>query len=225
MSMMARRSLMNAPKGLPDIYQPVEYLWAKTTSPWINTEYAVTTPDFRIEFKFLRNGATTTSTWGVDFSSIPREMHGHFYQDNIYYGSNKSYCGTSISTAEPLEGYIRFYKPYINDKGKEAQDIEFQLNDFYRIFTTTDIGVFHGTTYPDFLFGVNGKRDRISCEHRCTEKIYYFKYFDNTGKLMRHFVPCYRKSDNKPGMFELITQKFHVNQGGSEFVLGPDIEI
>lgn len=225
MSLLTRRRLLNPKKGLPDIYQPVEYLWSKNAIPWIDTEYAVTTPDFRIEFKFLRNGATTTSTWGVDFSSAPREMHGHFYQDNIYYGSSKLYCGTSISTDEPLEGYIQFSKIYTNEKGKDAQDIEYQLGDFHNVISTQDLGVFRGTTYTDFLFGVNGKRDRVSCEHRAYLKIYYFKYFDDKGKLQRHFVPCYRKSDNKPGMFELVTQKFHVNKASSEFVLGPDIEI
>ena len=223
MSLLTRRSLLNAPKGLPEIYQPVEYLWSKNAVPWINTEYCVTTSVFRMEFKFLRNGSTATSTWGVDFVSAPREMHGHFYQDNIYHGSYKTNCGTSISTDFPLEGYIQFYEPYINDKGKDAQDIEYQLGDFHNIITTQDLGVFRGCQYPDFFFGVNGKRDRISCEHRCYLKIYYFKYFDDKGKLQRHFVPCYRKSDNKPGMFELVTQKFHVNQGSSEFELGPDI--
>ena len=144
MSMMTRRGLLTPKKGLPDIYQKVEYLWSQNGVPWIDTGYAVTTPDFKIEFKFNRTGSITTSTWGVDFSSNPREMHGHFYQSNVYYGNNKRACGYDIGTDKEIEGYVRFSDIYLNATGKEVQDVEYQLNDYHNVITNDGQGLFTG---------------------------------------------------------------------------------
>lgn len=38
--------------------------------------------------------------------------------------------------------------------------------------------------------------------------------------LVRYFVPCYRKSDNKPGMYDLVTDSFFTNRGTGEFDYG-----
>lgn len=43
------------------------------------------------------------------------------------------------------------------------------------------------------------------------------KWWDN-NTLVRDFVPCYRKSDNKPGMYDLATGAFFTNQGTGEFL-------
>ena len=112
MSILTRRRLLNPKKDLPDIYQAVEYLWSKNGIPWIDTGYAVTTPNFKIEFKFNRTGSTATSTWGVDFSSNPREMHGHFYQSNVYYGNNKRASSAeyyTVKAGDTLSGIAAKY--------------------------------------------------------------------------------------------------------------------
>jgi len=36
-------------------------------------------------------------------------------------------------------------------------------------------------------------------------------------------VPCYRKSDNKPGVYDLNHDVFHTNQGTGEFLVGGDV--
>jgi hypothetical protein len=37
------------------------------------------------------------------------------------------------------------------------------------------------------------------------------------------FVPCYRKSDNVAGIYDLYTSTFYVNNGTGTFVVGPDV--
>lgn len=58
------------------------------------------------------------------------------------------------------------------------------------------------------------------------------KQFDVTkgGVLVRILVPCYRKSDNKPGMYDLCgsicpltNSPFYINAGTDEFLVGPDV--
>lgn len=54
-------------------------------------------------------------------------------------------------------------------------------------------------------------------------RVYNLKVLkDNT--LLADYVPCYRKADNKPGMYDLVTGTFYVNQGtGDDFTVGPDV--
>lgn len=42
-------------------------------------------------------------------------------------------------------------------------------------------------------------------------------------ELKRNFIPCYRKSDNVIGMYDLVEEKFYTNQGNGEFLKGRDI--
>lgn len=49
-------------------------------------------------------------------------------------------------------------------------------------------------------------------------KIYSFKYYEN-GVLLRDMVPVIRKSDNKPGMYDKVSQIFLTNQGTGEFIV------
>lgn len=55
-------------------------------------------------------------------------------------------------------------------------------------------------------------------------RIYYFNVFDTVSDTqISKFVPCYRKLDSKPGMYDLVTKQFFTNQGTGEFIVGPDI--
>ena len=57
-----------------------------------------------------------------------------------------------------------------------------------------------------------------------TSKIrwYWFK-IQNGDALLRNFIPCYRKSDNKPGMYDTVTNQFFASSGTEEFIAGPNI--
>ena len=41
--------------------------------------------------------------------------------------------------------------------------------------------------------------------------------------LSADFIPCYRKSDSKPGMYDLVSGEFFTNQGTGEFLVGNDV--
>lgn len=38
-----------------------------------------------------------------------------------------------------------------------------------------------------------------------------------------NLVPCYRKDDSKPGMYDLVSNTFYTNDGTGEFTVGADI--
>ena len=49
--------------------------------------------------------------------------------------------------------------------------------------------------------------------------IYSCKLFNN-NVLVRDFIPCYRKSDNVAGLYDLVNNTFYTNQGTGNFIVG-----
>lgn len=55
-------------------------------------------------------------------------------------------------------------------------------------------------------------------------KIFSFKV-ENDGQKELDLVPCYRKSDNEIGMYDLVTGSFFTNAGTGSFVAGRDVKV
>lgn len=53
-------------------------------------------------------------------------------------------------------------------------------------------------------------------------KIYRCTIYDN-GKLTRDYVPCYRKSDNVIGLYDIVTGTFYTNAGTGTFLKGANV--
>lgn len=70
-----------------------------------------------------------------------------------------------------------------------------------------------------WLFGVH----RTTIGNWGTRTIRYFKYWDKDDNLLRDMMPCYRKSNNVIGMFDLVSQTFFTNAGTGVFTVGEDI--
>jgi hypothetical protein len=85
--------------------------------------------------------------------------------------------------------------------------------------------------YPAFLFCMNlgyralrpGTND-YSNSSMCAVEI------SLDGEIKRFYIPCYRKVDSKPGMYDLAgsicpltNSPFYINAGTGEFLVGPDV--
>ena len=46
------------------------------------------------------------------------------------------------------------------------------------------------------------------------------KIYNETGRIIADYVPCLRMYDKKPGMFDLISRNFLINDGTGEFLIG-----
>lgn len=54
-------------------------------------------------------------------------------------------------------------------------------------------------------------------------RIYSLDIYNNLNVPVRNFIPCYRESDNKPGLYDLVNNEFYTNQGTGDFEKGNDI--
>ena len=74
------------------------------------------------------------------------------------------------------------------------------------------------TTGNMYLFGTNGSTTRFA------GKIYYCKIWSGND-LVRNLIPCFRKSDNEVGLYDLINNVFYTNKGTGVFTYEVDNSI
>lgn len=202
-----RRAIIGIAKsggGLPSEYQEVEYL-ESTGEQWITTNITLSSAS-KIEIDaHLIGGFGISAGVGQGLSDT-----GYF----IFRFSSKT-----------VEVYY--------DGGKSANYA--MTNDrhtfFYDRVTST-----YGYDNNTFSFT---KKSNVSSEHLvmlvwresgrnyypCTGKFYGLKWYEN-NVLQHDFIPCYRKADNKPGMYDLVNDVFYTNANTSastDFIVGPNV--
>ena len=73
-----------------------------------------------------------------------------------------------------------------------------------------------------YLFNYNADNSIVS-HCASSARLYYLKIYDG-DKLVRNFIPCYRKSDGKIGLLDIVSGVFFTNpQGTGTFRKGADV--
>ncbi len=91
-----------------------------------------------------------------------------------------------------------------------------------------DDNLLHSFEYVDFT--TPGKMNVLACNNNGEmgylpphARLFNLKFYDN-NTLMVDLVPCYRKSDNVIGMYDLVEDKFYTNLGTGTFLKGEDVK-
>ena len=191
---------------LPDTYQSVNYLESSGTQ-YIDTNFNHTT-------------GTTSYELDIAITSLPNTYHTLFESRITHDGNEAYYIGVQSNGSS--YGCIGGNK--VNSLGWNIV-----VNQRYLLYLNPSVGVtVNGTTYSmpytvsttysksDYIFALNSAGSVIE---PTIAKLYGMKIYDN-GILIRHFVPCLRKSDQKPGLYDLVNGAFYVNAGSGEFTVG-----
>ena len=57
-------------------------------------------------------------------------------------------------------------------------------------------------------------------------KLYSAKFINRTtNDAIANFIPCYRKSDNVAGLYDLVNSEFYTNRGTGTFIVGEDVSL
>ena len=204
-----RNRMFKAPSyfRLPDEYQRVEYLESSgSKTPYLDIGRVSTLSDtnFKIKFQALeyRNyrwlwGSRNGGQFQLFGSGGPLNYVFGQWNDGVHGILSKPF-DTNIHTLKVVTGGSTLDGVSINRWLSGAENV--------------------GTTF--YLFSCYGYHydDQLPC------RIFYFLYKE-AGKYIKYMVPCYHKSDNKPGMYDLKNDIFYTNQreGGTDFILGPEI--
>ena len=198
--------------GLPDEYQQVEYLRA-TGTQYINTGVKTANGIGIKAVISCANNAENPMLCGASTTSSNRFFLWTFdAQLKIAYGYRDAYTRTNhtwaINTVYDIDATIGTSKITLKQIGAGGWTYEANV--------TTQ---FNGSI-DLYLLATNVSG--TSTGNKLSGKLYSASMY-NSGRKIRDFIPCYRLSDSKPGLYDLVSNTFYTNAGTGEFTVGQDV--
>lgn len=195
--------------NLPDEYQRVEYVEGTGTqyidsgiTPGSNTD---------IELKFNYTTTDLTSSSSRIFGS-----RGIGSSDRCFYiGLNNTRWYINYNNTSNYSLGIDWGKIDTNIHIIKNNGVEFYFDGTNVV--TFPSGTFTGA-YTAIIFGANSKGTILASPSR----VYSCK-IKQSGVLVANYIPCYRKSDNEIGLFNLVNGTFKTNAGEGIFKIGREI--
>ena len=197
---------------LPSEYQEVEYIQSHTAE-YINTGYIPSQDNTRVNVGFeLTNesgtyGDKTIFIWGVDPQydrgyKLDRQDRASGIKYRVCFGDNQ--YTTNLDAEVGTKMNVEVAKGYADFNGTTFTFSQGALT----------------VTNPMLIFAVYRGSNILTGYGRFI--FYYMQIYDN-GTLVRDFVPCYRKSDNVIGLYDLVNDTFYTNAGSGTFTKGQDV--
>ena len=207
-TLFRRRAMLSAPSGglLPAEYQQVEYLQGSANA-YINTGYY---PNENTEI-YLRGG------WINNYADNPL-----FAVDAGGFSRTAFTCATTVNNRVVLVIQDFANTEYLFSVDAIV-DIYLNKNEYSFDGVSTPVGrsISFTSQFPLHLLGWDRSGNNILsgsgriCKCQISE----------SGVLIHDLYPCYRKSDNKPGMYDIVMGQFltNANPSGTDFTVGPII--
>ena len=217
MSKLRRHIMMQQGCGvLPTEYQQVEYL-ESTGTQWIDS--GVYANQSRTKIIIDCALPSFTSNKYCEFTGV--------YTASSYSNYRRAFA-LGYESGKIVAQFISWQKTNLNapnDKATfilEKNKLKYnntviadQSNYIYNEYSLSTIYLF-GKSSSDF------NPPRFEHEGIFIMRIYHEQIFD-LDLIVRDFYPCYRKSDNEPGMYDIVNDVFYTNAGSGTFIVGPDI--
>lgn len=221
---MFRNLLVQAGGGLPATYQEVEYIQSDGLQ-YIDTGVTGT------------SDTTLTATYAVaGKKDVVATLIGAEKGFNVTSAATKYYIG--VYRVGYSYGYIHMgltdIAPFNISGG--GQNVKMDLTYDGSTLTlksannqTTNVSISSSgvvdTELTMTIFALNrtvGASTTPEMADRGALKLYALT-ISKAGTLVRDFVPCYRKSDNVAGLYDLVNGVFYTNAGSGTFTVGPDV--
>ena len=202
---------------LPREYQEVAYLTAdNATSTYIDLGFTFDTKAKIYMEQWINSTSATTYPFGATESSgtIRCCLSAPYSGNATLYGSTGS---GYLSRAATIYGGRNEYILTVEKGNLHIQN----LTTGYNGAAQTSQGEYTMTSNL-YLFAQNYNG---SPRFGNIRQIGYFKYYDKNNELICDLIPCFRKSDYKPGMYDCARKIFLTNVGTTEFTPGPVVNI
>lgn len=183
-------------KLLPDEYQEVEYIEGDGGQymPVINN---------------LNNRAISGNlTVGYKFQATVHDRAMYFSTIECNLSSSQAYSLGYISANSYL--YIR-WNQMVNSN---TQVVGYQVGDIVEVIRTNNVE----TILKTYSLFTHGDSSTLTWKGRIYK---YWLKLDN--EYLFNWIPCYRKSDNVIGLYDLVSGTFSTNIGTGTFLKGPNV--
>lgn len=198
------------------LYQRVEYIISaeEGTYPYLVTDVCATNEigaEIVASFPILQDRIPMGSR--QDSSTTRFYVVYPLSSSSIYYGFN---TGTTISCTLKVDTIYRCQTNFLNSR---------LVNVYDEAGTRKGGGSISGTltehTIPITIFGYNsGSSGNVASKR---EYKLYSARISRKHEVIRHYIPCYRKSDGVVGLYEIMTNQFLTPPTGA-FMAGDEID-
>lgn len=186
-------------RGLPKEYQQVEYLGVASDNPYIDT--GVTgDQNTKAEVTFSSVETLASCLFGYQANAVGITFNLSEQSNNTRFGAWAK-VGWGFDMFDGKKHIVEISQQGLYQDGTLVDTPTAQT------FTTGNLTLFKAdgaVTYGD-------------------KTIYGCRIWNN-GVLQRDLVPCYRKSDNVKGMYDMVSKNFYSNEGTGAFTKGSNIE-
>ena len=184
---------------LPSIYQEVEYI-ESDGNQYLSLDVGSFNANFKLDIDFQQTSSSTSELclFGNSGLEVFTRTEGFGY----WTSSNGSSFATNYASLREQ----RVFASIDNSNGK------MQVNSVVTTYTPKTV-----SSYTS----INVFRYAYSDRYLFVGRIFYLKLY--TGNKYIELIPCYRKSDNVIGMYDLVGKQFYVNQGTGTFLKGNNV--
>lgn len=191
---------------LPSEYQQVEYIESSGTE-YLDTSHYVSDNNLKIQTKIYTSDMPTSEQ---DIASNQDETTGRFTLglfNKVVFGYSRNGMGSEENVTS-----AQF-------NGANMLEIELDYNYSNNIKT---LKVNNVTTSASYNLGISNSNATVKIFksfNYFVGKMYYFRLYENNVLIMALY-PCYRKSDNAIGMYDIVNNTFYTNSGAGTFTKG-----
>ena len=184
---------------LPIEYQELTYV-KSTGHQWIDAKVSYNPTDTAshiIDFQYLDDTMIWSgSNWYLQYSFSPRYVHNHERVILEQQYNNQNYKSYINGTLVNEENF----KTVPGPNGKTG---------IFRMGNTND----------------HWYDEDVSHKIVASSQIFYSQKIFKNGQLVRDFIPCYEKSTNETGLFDLVSSSFFKNDGDEPLLRGEEVNI
>lgn len=191
---------------LPSEYQQVEYIEG-TGTQYINTGIKANGLTTNYETEFM----PTSIKNGVQYIFSAKQARQIKRFDSGWNDDKGMWI--AYNSGEVTKVTIEVKKAY--NLKKNGDKIYFDNNLIATIATLADF-----ETPVNIVLFANNTNGTIN--YQAHLRLYYFKLY-NGNDLIRDFIPCYRKTDNVIGLYDIVNNVFYTNAGTGTFIKGSDV--
>ena len=187
--------------NLPNEYQEVRYILGDATGAVIDTGIQPDQTTYA-EFKFYPIATTGDVLLGTKGDSDSSDWRFFNYNNTIYWDC---WSSRTIGASMPLYSTreLRVYNNgYLNLETEDGMSSD-EISSF---------------SVPHNIF-INGGSSTMTAK-----ALWYYVKIYKGGEMVRDFIPCYRKSDNECGLYDLVTNEFYYSAGSGSFIAGPSVD-
>lgn len=202
---------------IPVQYQQVEYIKAT------GTQHIIT--DISVADSATGNNSVALYTYDIDFKFDEWQSA---YGTNIMagFGSNAGkWIGYNNSKAAIAMGTSpgNFFSGTVTDRHQYHWSIINNVGTVERDDSATiSRTVIYDSTRP-IPFGLFTIVNESGNDFHFNGKLYACAVYKSGVKVL-DLIPCYRKSDNEVGLYDIVNEKFYTNDGTGAFEKGADVE-